>query len=117
MLWAPWGDPQPRQFLIYTPNRGDAVRLSLAPSGASPTSSFVTEGVDCTKAHRMFVLASSSGFSEPVPSACELLACCSVRLASFYAVRITHGFMKVGLASGGHTQMRNTMFFQPRGIF
>ena len=22
MLWAPWGDPQCRQFLIYTPNRG-----------------------------------------------------------------------------------------------
>ena len=26
MLWAPWGEPQPRQFLIYTPNRGFAGR-------------------------------------------------------------------------------------------
>eukprot|EP00964_Phaeocystis_antarctica_P099820 scaffold65600_cov107-Phaeocystis_antarctica.AAC.2 len=24
MLWAPWGDPQRRQFLIYTPNSGYA---------------------------------------------------------------------------------------------
>ena len=29
MLWTPWGDPQLRQFLIYTPNRGYAEVLNI----------------------------------------------------------------------------------------
>eukprot|EP00964_Phaeocystis_antarctica_P079133 scaffold49266_cov33-Phaeocystis_antarctica.AAC.1 len=35
MLWAPCGDPQQRQFLIYTPNRGNAGNEGRAHSNCS----------------------------------------------------------------------------------